>query len=95
MGAKYQKEEFLSKGCKKVVSARKMLEVDMLNRMRTRSGVISPRLKNFLTAKGVTGERSKGEEQERRDASMAKRAWNNQKEVRKSIWYITKHCRSL
>ena len=45
-----------------MVSARKMLEITAVNRIRTRSSVIFPRFKNVLTAEGVTGERSKGEE---------------------------------
>ena len=47
-----------------MVSARKMLEIAVVNRIRTRSRVILPRFKNFLTAEGVTGEKSKGEETE-------------------------------
>ena len=39
-----------------------MLEVAVVNRIRTRSRVIFPRFKNFLTAEEVTGERSKGKE---------------------------------
>ena len=45
-----------------MVSARKMLEIAVVNRIRTRSRVIFPRFKNFLTDEGVTGERSIGEE---------------------------------
>ena len=39
-----------------------MLEVVVVNRIRTRSRVILPRFKIFLTAEGVTGQRSKREE---------------------------------
>ena len=45
-----------------MVSARKILEVAVVNRIRTRCRVIFPIFKNFLTEEGVTGERSKGEE---------------------------------
>ena len=45
-----------------MVSSRKMFDVARTNRIWTRSRVTFPRLKNFLTADGVTWERSKGEE---------------------------------
>ena len=45
-----------------MVSARKMLELAIVNRIRTRSRVIFPRFKNFSTAEGVTEERSNVEE---------------------------------
>ena len=47
------------------MSAKEMLEIAVVNRIRTRSRVIFPRFKFFLTAEGVTGERSKGEETEK------------------------------
>ena len=45
-----------------MVSARKMLETAVVNRIRTRSRVIFLRFRTFLTAEGVTGNRSKGGE---------------------------------
>ena len=39
-----------------------MLDIAVVNRIRTRRRIIFPRFKIFLTAVGVTGNRSKGEE---------------------------------
>ena len=43
MEAKYQKEDCLSKGSKRVVNTRKMLEIAVVNRIRTRRLVIFAR----------------------------------------------------